>query len=342
MSNINSLFSPFSIGSLTVQNRIVMAPMTRSRSEQGIPNTAVAAYYEKRALKGVGLILTEGAVINHPASSADANVPHFFGDEALAGWKHVVDAVHAADGRIVVQLWHIGSMRKLGDYPNPDVLPVSPSGLVAPGVKITDPLSLDEIDSIIQAFANAALQAKQIGFDGIELHGAHGYLIDQFLWSGTNERVDQFGGSIQSRAQFAADIIRRCRKLVGPDFPIIFRFSQWKVQDFNARLANTPEELEQLLKPLVDAGVDIFHCSTRYFWEPAFDNSNLTLAGWTKKITGKPTIAVGSIGLDNDFLSAITEGKGANVTSLDRVEDLIQNGEADLIAVGRALLADAA
>jgi 2,4-dienoyl-CoA reductase-like NADH-dependent reductase (Old Yellow Enzyme family) len=203
-------------------------------------------------------------------------------------------------------------------------------------------MSESEILEVIEAFAQGAADAKRIGFDGIELHGAHGYLIDQFFWEGTNQRSDRYGGDLVSRTRFAVEIVQACRRAVGPDFPIVFRFSQWKIQDFNAKLASTPKELEQFLTPLVDAGVDIFHCSTRRFWLPEFEGSNLNLAGWTKKITGKPTITVGSVGLDGEFLSAFLEGKGANNAGLNKLIEMLEREEFDLVAVGRALLSDPA
>ncbi len=132
------------------------------------------------------------------------------------------------------------------------------------------------------------------------------------------------------------------RAQVGPDFPIILRWSQWKQQDFTARLVENPAELEEFLMPLSDAGVDIFHCSTRRFWEPEFEDSSLNLAGWTRKITGKPAITVGSVGLNHDFIPApgeatFHEGEPA---SLDELISRMQAGEFDLVAVGRALIAN--
>lgn len=201
-------------------------------------------------------------------------------------------------------------------------------------------MSRQDIDSVVQSFARAARSARLLGFDGIELHGGHGYLIDQFLWSRTNQRTDDYGGSPLARARFAADVVRACRAEVGPNLPIFFRLSQWKVSDFDAKIAHSPAELEALLGPLHDAGVDAFHCSTRRFWEPEFDGSALNLAGWVKKLTGAPTITVGSVGLDGEFLDTLLSGAGADVTGLDQITLLVQRGQADLVAVGRSLLQD--
>lgn len=321
-----------------------MAPMTRGFSPNGIPGDNVAAYYERRAKNSVGLIITEGTLINHPAAAEGLGRPNFFGEAALKGWSHVVECVHDAGGKIMPQLWHVGTARKVnGNNPNPRALPIGPSGLdVITGEKVNKPMSSKEIEEIIQAFATAALAAKKLNFDGIEIHGAHGYLIDQFFWEKTNQRQDKYGGSIKTRAQFAVEIIKACRKAVGPNFPIVFRYSQWKMGSYQAKLANTPEELGIFLEPLVNAGVDIFHCSTRRYWEPEFSGAQLNLAGWTKKITGKPTITVGSVGLDTNFIDFFTQGKGAKTTSLLPLLEKFKNKEFDLVAVGRALLADPA
>jgi len=143
-----------------------------------------------------------------------------------------------------------------------------------------------------------------------------------------------------ARTRFAVEVIEACRREVGPEFPIVLRLSQWKQQDYTARLAPTVELLAQFLAPLVDAGVDIFHSSTRRFWEPEFEDSPLNMAGWTKKLTGKPSITVGSVSLDADMMAALRGG--AAVTSIDRLLDRLAADEFDLVAVGRALIADPA
>jgi len=199
-----------------------------------------------------------------------------------------------------------------------------------------------EIADVIGSFARAAADARRIGFDGVELHAAHGYLIDQFFWEVTNRRTDRYGGDVAGRTRFGAEIVRACRRAVGPDFPIILRFSQWKVGHYKARLASAPQELAAFLTPLVDAGVDIFHCSTRRFWQPEFAGSSLNLAGWTKKLTGRPTMTVGSVGLkDSDFLTYL-DGEGAEPEAIDSVAERLEREEFDLVAVGRALIADPA
>lgn len=317
-----------------------MAPMSRGFSPNGVPGADVAAYYRRRAENGVGLIVTEGTVINHPTATSEPTLPHIYGEAALNGWAEVVRQVHEAGGKIFPQIWHMGIARPAGSQPNPDVLWISPSGLDLDGEKVGEPMTAEEIANVIQSYVDAAVNAQKIGFDGIELHGAHGYLIDQFLWEQTNVRTDRYGGNRMKRTQFAVEVIQAIRAAVGPDYPIAIRISQWKMNDYNAKLVETPEQLEQVLDALVQAGVDMFHCSTRRFWEPEFEGSELTFAGWVKKLTGKTTITVGSVGLDTDYVSLYTEGKGAGHTDIDALLERLSNDEFDLVAVGRALLGD--
>ncbi|WDV52585.1 NADH:flavin oxidoreductase [Streptomyces coeruleorubidus] len=335
------LSRPVSLGGLTVPNRIAMAPMTRMFSPGGVPGEDVVSYYSRRAAAGVGLIVTEGTYVGHESAGQSDRVPRFHGEEQLAGWAKVAEAVHAAGGTIVPQLWHIGMVRTQGEPPVADAPAVGPSGL---RIGATEPtgkaMTQADIDAVIGAFAEAAAAAERIGFDGVELHGAHGYLLDQFLWEGTNRRTDAYGGDPVARTRFSAEIVAAVRETVSADFPVIFRYSQWKQDAYDARLAETPEELEAILTPLAAAGVDAFHASTRRYWVPEFDDSDLNLAGWTKKLTGKPAITVGSVGLNGgDFLKSF-QGEGAEVGDLDNLLDRFERDEFDLVAVGRALLQD--
>jgi 2,4-dienoyl-CoA reductase-like NADH-dependent reductase (Old Yellow Enzyme family) len=338
----HQLFQPFELKSLKLKNRIVMAPMTRSFSPDGVPGPNVADYYARRVEGEVGLIVTEGTVVNRPAASNDPNIPHFYGEKSLSGWKGVVDKVHAIGGVIAPQLWHMGVVAKKETGWLPPAPFEGPSGLVAPGKIGGVAMSAQDIAETIQAFASAAAEAKALGFDAVEIHGAHGYLIDQFFWHPTNQRTDIYGGAtLAARTRFATDIIRAVRAVVGPDFPICLRISQWKPQDYMAKLATTPQEMESWLVPLVQAGVDIFHCSQRRFWESEFDESDLNFAGWAKKLTGKTTITVGSVGLSGDFIDAF-KGESSTPTTLVELERRLDRGDFDLVAVGRAEIADAA
>nr|WP_209738090.1 NADH:flavin oxidoreductase [Aureimonas populi] len=342
-SPVDALFRPFQLKSLSLPNRIVMAPMTRTFAPNGVPGEANAAYYRRRVEGGVGLILSEGTVIDRPVSRNEPGIPFFHGEEALAGWRGVIDAVHAAGGKMGPQIWHTGSTRGMSGW-EPETPVESPSGLVAPGEPRGEAMSEEAIADTVAAFARAAADARRLGFDTVEIHGAHGYLIDQFFWQGTNERTDRYGGAtIRERSRFAGEVVAAIRAAVGPDFPIILRLSQWKQQDYKARLAETPDEMADWLQPLVDAGADILHCSQRRYWEPEFPQidgeSGLNFAGWAKKLTGAATISVGSVGLSGEFLAAFS-GEGSATVGIDRLVERMERDEFDLIAVGRVLISD--
>lgn len=357
------LFAPFSLRDLKLADRIVMAPMTRGYSPHGVPTDEVAAYYRRRAEAGVGLIITEGVGVDHPAalggSGVDGdNAPHMYGSAALDGWRHVVNEIHAAGGAVMPQLWHQGVMREMGTGPHPEVASVRPSGIWGPldktamvspdylaniAQKPGRPMTDEEVVDVIEAFARSARWAMDVGFDGIAIHGAHGYMVDDFLWEGTNQRNDRWGGDHIGRAVFAVELIKAIRREIGPEPVINFRFSQWKQQDIHARLAETPEQLGEILGPLADAGVDIFDASQRYFDKAEFAGSPLNLAGWAKKLTGKAGQTVGGVGLSSGVYDSRKDGgSGAALANVHKVAARLADGEFDLVGVGRALLHDPA
>ncbi len=334
------LFTPFKGGNLDLPNRIVMAPMTRSFSPGNAPGDDVVGYYERRAKGAVGLILSEGVSTNEITSTGTPNVPNIVTEPAKIGWDKVAKAVTGAGGQMGLQLWHEGPFRNPKKTAHPDTPSWSASGEKMPGKQIWAPMTDEEIELAITEFVDAAVANRDLGFQCVEFHGAHSYLLDSFFWDKTNKRGDQWGGDWEGRTRLACEIIRRTRERVGPDYPLIIRLSQWKQQDFDARSAETPAELEKWLAPLIDAGIDVFHCSQRRFWEPAFDDSDLNFAGWTKKLTGKPTISVGSVGLSGEFTSLYTSDETTKPASLDGLIERMERDEFDLIAVGRALLQD--
>lgn len=344
MYRTTTLFRPFTSENLKLKNRIVMAPMTRRHCHGGIPHQQVVQYYQRRAEGGVGLIITEGTAIPHETAQGSLGVPDFYGDAALQGWQAVVDAVHQSGACIIPQLWHVGSHRTLTNADNVSVTAHAPSAIKNPVLEdkpfIPQEMNTATIDAVIQAYVTASISAKNLGFDGIELHGAHGYLIDQFFWDYTNKRKDKYGGETLSlRTTFACEIIQAIRQSVGKNFPILFRFSQWKLGAYEAKLAHNSTELENFLIPLVKAGVDIFHCSTRKYYEPEFAGSSLNLAGWTKKLINKPTITVGGIGLDTVFNESML-GAESKITRIANLLERMEQDEFDLAAVGRSLIAN--
>jgi len=331
------LFEPYKLKNLNLRNRVVMAPMTRNQSPGGIPTSEVVAYYSRRAKAEVGLIITEGIEVSHEASSAYPNVPRLDTKEAREGWKRVVNGIKENGGSVIAQLWHCGGFRKLGMQPNPEVPGHTASGLVKPGKKVAHEMTLEDIKQTINAYASDAKYCEEIGFDGVEIHGAHGYLIDNFFWEGTNIRDDSYGGSIEKRSQFVSEIIQAVRSNISQEFIVGLRFSQWKQHDFEAKLAHSTDDLKKVLLSPVESGLDYLHSSMRRFWESEFEGSEENLAYWTKKISNIPTIGVGSVGLDSDFIDMTAPSKPA---SIDKAIDDISKEKYDLLAVGRALLSD--
>ncbi len=172
----------------------------------------------------------------------------------------------------------------------------------------------------------------------MEIHAAHGYLFDQFFWEGTNRRDDRYGGSLRNRIRLAVDTVAEMRRATGPSFPISLRISQWKIQDFGAKLFRTPAELEAFTGPLVDAGVDVFHCSQRRFWEGEF-GSDRNLAAWAREVSGKPAISVGSVAMTGEHIDTLM-GQSSQVAGIDRLLEVMERGDFDMIGVGRGLLVD--
>ncbi|CAB3721813.1 NADH:flavin oxidoreductase [Paraburkholderia rhynchosiae] len=354
------LFAPLSVRGITLANRVVMSPMTRGFSPDGLPGPDVASYYRRRAEGETGLIITEGVGIDHPSALGEAglgenSIPMLTGPESVEAWRLVTDAVHASGGVIFPQLWHMGPMKEANTGPVPAAAPMRPSGLWGPRGGLTSldagyldrvqpatrPMTDEEIADVIAAYRRSASYAKNAGFDGIALHGGHGYLVDSFLWSETNQRTDAWGKDLVARSRFAAEVVREIRAEIGETMPISFRFSQWKQQDFKARLASTPEELEQILAPLADAGVDIFEASTRYFNRPEFAGSDMNLAGWAKKVTGKLSMTVGGIGINKGYYDSMAGAETVAQPDLTPLLDRFMRNEFDLVGVGRSLLHDA-
>jgi N-ethylmaleimide reductase len=224
---MSRLFEPVIAGALHLPNRIVMAPLTRNRSPNAVPTDLAVTYYTQRA--SAGLLITEATAISHQGQGY-ADVPGLYAPEQLRAWRRVTDAVHAAGGRIVVQLWHVGRVSHHELQPG-GAAPVAPSPIVAKtktvlirdGKPVFEPtvtpreLTPDEIHGIVAAYARAARAAlADAGFDGVEIHGANGYLVDQFLKTGANQRRDGYGGAIENRTRFLREVVHAVVDAVGP------------------------------------------------------------------------------------------------------------------------------
>jgi N-ethylmaleimide reductase len=250
------LFEPYSIGSLRLQNRVVMAPMTRSRAIGGIPNDLMAQYYGQRS--SAGLIITEGTAPS-PNALGYARIPGAFSAAQVAGWQKVTAAAHSGGAKIFLQLMHTGRITHPANQPEGAQI-VAPSAIAAPGQMWTDQTGMEdfptpraletrEVPGVIDELIAASKNGVKAGFDGIELHGANGYLIEQFINPGTNTRTDQYGGSLDNRNRFAIDSAAAVARAIGADKTAI-RLSPFNTFNGMPLYDETAEQYEQLAKGL--------------------------------------------------------------------------------------------
>ena len=362
-----ALFRSLDVRSLHLANRLVMSPMTRMDCPGGLPDEINRDYYAARAAGGTGLVVTEGIGVDHPTSVDHSAIPRLDGPESVAAWRVVTDAVHAAGGRIMAQLWHVGPLWGANarfDRENRDRLmamhPMRPSGLWGtPGVTTysersierwspaVEPMTESDIADVIGAFARSARYALEAGFDGVTLHGGHGYLLDAFVWADTNRRTDEWGGDLAARSRFPAAVVAAVREAIGEEAPLFYRFSQHTQQDYTVLKATNPDDLGVYLGALAEAGVDLFDASTRRFSDPAFpdlegDDGKVTLAGWARRLTGKPAGAVGGVGIGTSLREQKSGKAAVAADNIDSVVECMERGEFDLISIGRMHLADPA
>jgi 2,4-dienoyl-CoA reductase-like NADH-dependent reductase (Old Yellow Enzyme family) len=342
--DFSGLFEPITINGLTLRNRFVMPGMQRRWCEDGKPAAFLGAYYRRRIEGGAALVITEACAVDHPSAT---QVAHYgwITERTKDAWRSCVATVNDAGGSILIQLWHEGAIRpEGGDGPLAAHPSLSPSGLAHATRPNGRAATREDMDDIRDAFVRGAVIAREIGAGGVEVHACHGYLLDQFLWPETNRRADGYGGAdIRDRARFPAEIVAAIRAATGHDYPISLRFSQWKEVDYGARIVENPAELEIMLGVFEDAGVDVFHVSARRFWVPEWPGSDLGLAGWTKKLTDRPVIGVGSVGLDVDVMDNLlgkAEAKFTGRAGLRELAHRFNRRDFDLISVGRGQLGD--
>lgn len=345
-SRFDALFSPYRLKNCELRNRFVMPPMQRGFAVDGKPTKQMVDYLRSCAAGGVALIFSESVSLDHPSAYAQSDFCDL-NEATLDIWRAAIAGVHDEGAHFILQLWHPGATRVVAegdrhhDYPT-----LSPSGMLKTGSANGRAMTRDEIAEIRDAYVEAAIRAKSLGADGVELHCAHGYLLDQFFWTETNLRTDEYGGpSLSERARYPAEVVAAVRGAVGNDFIISCRFSQWKGADYAAKIANTPQELEAFLKVMLTSGVDCFHVSTRRFANPEWPelHPDRSLAGWTKFLTGAPVITVGSVGLDTDVMSDLFHGETPKLCieeDLELIESRLEKGEFDLVAIGRGHIAN--
>jgi 2,4-dienoyl-CoA reductase-like NADH-dependent reductase (Old Yellow Enzyme family) len=332
-------FRPWEHGALSLRNRIVMAPMTRRMAaEDGIPTGEMTAYYRRRAAHDVGLVISEGTAVDGEHAYDTLTVPRFETGAQLAGWRKVVEAVQAEGGAFAPQLWHTGPRAARPIGPVAGTAPARGGGDVPE--RPIRAMEKEDFARVVEIFRRAAKAAKGIGADALEIHGAHGYLLDSFLNPLTNTRTDAYGGSVENRMRFPLEILRAVREEVGAGYPILYRFSQWPVADPRETKFRTPGDLETWVRALREAGADILHVSTLDLLSPAFPGQGPDgLAAWTRRLSGLPVIAAGGVSVRLPMNEAYGKAD-SGVEDPGPALALVERGEIDLLAVGRALIAN--
>jgi 2,4-dienoyl-CoA reductase-like NADH-dependent reductase (Old Yellow Enzyme family) len=324
---------PDRIGDLQLANRLAVSPMSRvSAAADGTPMAQMTDYYRAYAQGGFGLVITEGTYTDARYSQSYANQPGIVTGRHLAAWREITDAVHAAGAAIVLQLQHAGALSQGNRHTD---VTVAPSAVTPRGQKMSEygghgpwptpiEMSQDDIDAAVRGFADSAARAREAGFDGVEVHGANGYLLDQFLTDYTNLRGDRYGGSVANRARLTAEVVSAIRERAGHDFPVGVRLSQTKVNDFTHRWAGGVREAETVFATLAAAGPAYLHIASegRDWIETALLDGSITITGLARKVTGLPVIANGGM---HDL------GQAARV---------LEEGHADILAIGRGALAN--
>ena len=324
------LFSPNKLGKINVKNRFVVAPMTRvSAQPEGTPTEEMCDYYVEYALGGFGLIITEGTYIDELHSQGYRNQPGIANQSHLAGWKKIVDGVHEHNVPIIQQLLHAGALIQENRYVNQAISPssIQPVGEMAPRYigagKFPVPREITkyEIKQVIKSYGTAAARAMEAGFDGIEIHGANGYLPDQFLTSYTNHRQDEYGGTLEKRLRFHCEVVNEVRNRIGTHATLGIRISQTKVNDFEHEWPGKINDAKIIFPKIAAAGADYIHISTHKGLVDVFD-SQRNLAGLAKEFSGITVIGCGGL---HDHLKA---------------QKILEDGDADFIAIGKGSLAD--
>lgn len=327
-----TLFDPGDLGGMAVPNRLVVAPMTRiSATPEGVPTPTMVDYYAGFARGGFGLVITEGTYTDRAFSQGYAGQPGLIDSEQARAWRAVTDAVHDAGGRIFVQLMHAGALSQANRFRDETV---GPSAITSKGKQMgvyrgngpyRTPRAIEphEIDAAIAGFAQAARLARDVaGFDGIEIHGANGYLLDQFLTDYTNRRDDAWGGPIGNRVRLAEQTARAVRAAVGDGFPVGIRISQGKVNDFTHKWAEGADGAAIVFGLLAATGIDFIHVTEFEAWQHAFPDDERTLVQHAR--------------LAAPHLAVIANG---GLHDPARAQQVLTDG-ADLIALGRGALAN--
>ncbi|MBN6053236.1 NADH:flavin oxidoreductase, partial [Nonomuraea sp. RK-328] len=333
MTNAHPASLPVRLGGLDLANRFAVAPMSRvSAAADGTPTAEMADYYAAYAEGGFGLVITEGTYTDTLYSQGYLNQPGIASDAHAAAWRQVTERVHAAGSRVVLQLMHAGALSQgnphRDDTAGPSAVP--PLGEKMPEYGGHGPfptpraMPQDDIDAAVRGFAEAAVRARDAGFDGVEIHGANGYLLDQFLTVYTNTRDDSYGGPVANRVRLAVEVVAAIRAEVGPEFCVGMRLSQTKVNDFVYRWPGGAYDARVIFTALAAAGATYLHIASegRDWIETARLDGDTTITGLARLATGLPVIANGGM------------------HKLSQAAQLLQDGHADLVSIARGALAN--
>ncbi|MBQ0828905.1 NADH:flavin oxidoreductase [Streptomyces sp. RG38] len=324
------MFSPFVLGGVRLGNRTALAPMTRvSATEDGLVTERNARYYEGFARGGFGLVITEGVYTDTEHSQGYLHQPGLATAAQGEAWRPVVEAVHGAGGAIFAQLMHAGAQAQGNRFREESVGPsaVAPRGEQLPFYRGSGPyrtpraLDAREIAQVRRGFADAARRAADAGFDGVEVHGANGYLLDQFLTDYLNRREDGYGGGVENRVRLAAEVVDEVLQAVGSEIAVGIRVSQSKVSDFHHRWAGGADDAEAVFTTLARTGAHFLHTTEYRALDPAFPTGTETLARLAKKFGGLPVIANGGLEDPRD------------------ARTVLESGAADVVALGKGALA---
>ncbi|BBZ57279.1 NADH:flavin oxidoreductase [Mycolicibacterium phocaicum] len=318
-----SLFRPTSIAGVNLTNRVALAPMSRvSATAEGLPTDRMGAYYRTFADGGFGLLITEGLYIDDQASQGYYFQPGISSSAQVAAWKPVVDGVHASGAKFFAQLMHAGSQSQGNRHTATTWAPsaVRPHGEQLSMYRGSGPYQMPEamtaehIDQVRTSFVDAAKLARDAGFDGVELHGANGYLLDAFLTDYMNTRTDEYGGTVANRVRLAAEVSADVVAAVGADIAVGIRISQGKVSDNHHRWPGREDDAAIIFGTLAAAGVDYIHTTEYRALAPAFDDSSSTLAELAKRHSGLPIIANGHLDDPRDAAGILDSGSADIVT----------------------------
>ena len=330
VSKYPKLFASSEIRGLEIANRAVVSPLTRaSASDDGIVTEQMARYYGSYARGGWGLVMTEGVYIDLKYSQGYAYQPGIATEEQQESWRKVVDAVHAEGTPIFMQIFHCGAINQGNNWVEGSIAPsvVTPKGKQIPryrgsGDVFQTPrqITRDEMAEVIASYAQAARRAIDVGFDGVEVHGANGYLPDEFLTDYTNLRDDEYGGPIENRIRFHCEVMQAVRAAV-PNNPVGVRISQTKVNDFEHAWAGGNDDAKVVFSSLAKTGIDFIDCSSHLGLAPIFGTAH-SLSGLAREYSGLPVMANGKLSEPEDAEAALTQGEG------------------DFVAIGKSALAD--